>query len=324
MKKFLISFAFLLCAGLCFAGTKKTLLKTTSDIMNPANWSPSGVPQSGDTIVIPSGKQMQIAMSFSFPFGVHLRIYGEMKLTGSPINLYLDNASTIIVYHNAKLTGLNSNQKIFLNNLQIFSGATAVNGSKWATVSTNGFTPYDPLPVKFLGFSASLKNKDVLVQWSTTEEVNASIFELERSFDAANWTTIAYIAAAGTTSATTNYSFTDKNINTGTVYYRVKQVDMDGRFTFTPVRSIKPGATQKAEVSIASMGQSKVLLQFPKEVSGTVVVRFTAPNGQLLAQQTLNRPFGQVVLNTTASLKGNYIISLTNGQDLNVAGKVIL
>lgn len=291
---------------------------------NNSTWNQNRKPVAGDTIVIPLGKTVTIENNESLGL-VYLKVYGTLKFSSGKLNL-ADN-STVRVYSLGKIQGSGSpSEQLKIGNDRVFRGSDpAVVGPMMADGTSSVFSPFaEVLPVKFLGFTASLKNKDVLVQWSTTEEVNASVFELERSFDAANWTTIAYIAAAGTTSATTNYSFTDKNINTGTVYYRVKQVDMDGRFTFTPVRSIKPGATQKAEVSIASMGQSKVLLQFPKEVSGTVVVRFTAPNGQLLAQQTLNRPFGQVVLNTTASLKGNYIISLTNGQDLNVAGKVIL
>lgn len=289
-----------------------------------ATWNQGRKPATGDTIVIPLGKTVTIENNESLGL-VYIKVYGILKLSGGKLNL-ADN-SVIRVYSLGKLQGTGSpSEQLRIGNTRVFRGSEpAISGPMMADGTSSSFSAFaEVLPVKFLGFSAVLKNKDVLVQWSTTEEVNASVFELERSFDAANWTTIAYVAAAGNTSATTNYSYTDKNINSGTVYYRVKQVDMDGKFTFTPVRSIKPGATQKAEVNIASMGQSKVLLQFPKEVSGTVVVRFTAPNGQLLAQQTLNRPFGQVVLNTTASLKGNYIISLTNGQDLNVAGKVIL
>lgn len=289
-----------------------------------STWNQGRKPSTGDTVVIPLGKTVIVENNESLGL-VYIKVYGVLKFSSGKLDL-ADN-SVVRVYSLGRIEGSGSNsEQLRIGADKVFRGSDpAVVGPMMADGSSSAFLPFaEVLPVKFLGFSAVLKNKDVLVQWSTTEEVNASVFELERSFDAANWTTIAYIAAAGNTSATTNYSYTDKNINSGTVYYRVKQVDMDGKFTFTPIRSVKPGTIQKTEVNIASMGQSKVLLQFPKEISGTVVVRFTSPNGQLLAQQTLNRPFGQVVLNTTASLKGNYIISLSNGQDLNVASKVIL
>lgn len=289
-----------------------------------STWNQGRKPATGDTVVIPLGKTVTVENNESLG-RVYIKVYGVLKFSSGKLDL-ADN-SIVRVYSLGRIEGSGSNsEQLRIGNDKVFRGSDpAVTGPMMADGTSSAFFPFaEVLPVKFLGFSAVLKNKDVLVQWSTTEEVNASVFELERSFDAANWNTIAYIAAVGNTSATTNYSYTDKNINSGTVYYRVKQIDMDGKFTFTPIRSVKPGTIEKTEVNIASMGQSKVLLQFPREISGTVVVRFTAPNGQLLAQQTLNKPFGQVVLNTTASLKGNYIISLSNGHDLNVASKVIL
>jgi hypothetical protein len=323
MKKLILIIAATLLYSVTFANPVNKAA-SSGKWQNSSTWNQGRAPLAGDTIVIPLGKIVTVEDNEDLGL-VYIKVYGILKFSSGKLNL-ADN-SIVRVYSLGRIEGSGSNsEQLRIGNDKVFRGSDpAVLGPMMADGTSSIFSPFaEVLPVKFLGFSAVMKNKDVLVQWSTTEEVNASVFELERSYDASNWSTIAYVAATGNSSATTNYSYTDKNITSGTVYYRVKQVDMDGKFTLTPIRSVKPGTIQKTEVNIASMGQSKVLLQFPKEISGTVVVRFTSPNGQLLAQQTLSKPFGQVVLNTTANLKGNYIISLTNGQDLNVASKVIL
>ncbi|HEX2608546.1 MAG TPA: hypothetical protein VHK91_14255, partial [Flavisolibacter sp.] len=76
-----------------------------------------------------------------------------------------------------------------------------------------------------------------------------------------------------------------------------------------------------ASVTIAAI-QQKVVLQFPAEVKGTIVVRVVNLSGQVVETQTLQGAQGQVVLNTRA--KGHNIIALSNGAELNTARQVVL
>jgi hypothetical protein len=165
------------------------------------------------------------------------------------------------------------------------------------------------------------KNSDVLVQWATSEEFNAEIYHVERSLDGSNWSPIAYVTATGNSSALNNYSFTDKNVSTKVAYYRIKEVDADGKAVYTSVRSIKFETTFTMDIKIASIS-NKVLLQFPKEVKGNLTVRIVSKSGLVVDQQTINNPVGQVVLNS--KFTGNYIIAVSNGQDINTAKQVIL
>lgn len=324
MKKFylivLLLFAFQLSS---FAGVK-TLTRSTSNIMDVTAWSGGQLPQPGDTVIIPASRILTLSSTFSFPFSTHLRVYGEIRLTGSPINISLDAASTIIIYGGGRLSGTVAAQRIYLNGLQIYNGIQTINGAMWATQATNGFVPYgvtSTLPVKFIGFTATRKNNDVLVQWSTSEEVNASIFEVERSINGAEWSTIAYVAAIGNSSSVNNYSFTDKSVFAKLVCYRIKEIDADGKTTITPVQTVKMDGHTASGIKIASV-QKKVLLQFPSPVKSNVIIRFVSMNGQVIDQQTINNPVGQVVLES--KLTGNYIISLSNGHEINTAKQVIL
>jgi hypothetical protein len=253
-------------------------------------------------------------------------VNGKLTFKENNSTLNLGSTAVVIVYTNGQINGGGSaSQKIRLNGQQIFKGNDApINGPQMASATSDGFTAFanSPLPVKFVGFTLTLKNNDVLVQWSTSEEINADIYHVERSVDGVNWSVIAYVAALGNTSNLSNYSFTDKNVAAKIAYYRIKEVDVDGKTVFTPVKSIKSDVAFSAnEIKIATVNK-KLLLQFAQEVKGQLIVRFVTQNGQIVDQQTINNPVGQVVLNSKVS--GNYIISLSNGQNINTAKQVIL
>jgi uncharacterized repeat protein (TIGR01451 family) len=100
-----------------------------------------------------------------------------------------------------------------------------------------------PLPVVLTDFTAqAVANRDALLSWHTASEKNNHHFDIERSFDGNSFTNIGQLAGHGTTSAASAYAFTDASVAakaTGPVYYRLRQVDLDGTATFSPVRSVR-------------------------------------------------------------------------------------
>lgn len=102
-----------------------------------------------------------------------------------------------------------------------------------------------PLPVTLLNFTAVLQGKASDLKWSTTQEINSSYFSIERSKDGAQFDVIGKVNAAGNSNIKSDYSFTDANVyslSVNTVFYRLKMVDKDGKFAYSPVAlvSIKP------------------------------------------------------------------------------------
>jgi hypothetical protein len=291
-----------------------------------ATWNLNRLPQVGDTIIIPGGKTITINNDQDFNGFVYLKVIGTLKFQNNSSTLSVDAPSVIIIYSGGQIAGGGSpSQKIRYNNSIIFDGNDApITGPQMASATSGGFSAFasSPLPVKFIGFAVTSQNNNVLIQWSTSEEINANMYEVERSEDGSSWSTIAYVSAIGNSSAVNNYSYTDKNITAKVVYYRIKEVDIDGKTSTTAIKSIKSNVTYtNADIKIASV-QNKVLLQFPNEIKGSLTVRFVSMTGQLVDQQTINNPLGQVVL--SSKVTGNYVISVTNGQDLNTAKQVIL
>jgi len=290
-----------------------------------STWNLNRVPQIGDTIMIPLGKTVIIDDDENFQGFVYLKIFGKLIFQENNSTLNVDAPSIIAVFPDAMILGNGSpSQKIRYDNSIIFKGNNSVLGPQMATATSNGFTPFafSPLPVKFIDFTVTLQNKNVLIQWSTSEEMNAAIYEVERSTNGVNWNTIAYVAAIGNSSVVNKYAFTDKTLSSNLAYYRIKEVDVDGRTAFTSVKSIMADDRSGiSDIQIAS-ASNKLLLQFPQPIRGKVTVRFVSLSGQVVDQQMINDPAGQVILNSKFS--GNYIISISNGQNINASKQVIL
>jgi Secretion system C-terminal sorting domain len=90
-------------------------------------------------------------------------------------------------------------------------------------------------PVTFSKFEANCNDKGTSIEWATSQEINSKNYEVEKSFDGANWKSIATIKAAGNSSTDKVYNYLD--LVSGAANYRIKQVDMDGRFTYTAIKS---------------------------------------------------------------------------------------
>lgn len=99
----------------------------------------------------------------------------------------------------------------------------------------------EPLPVELTSFSSRTSADGVTLLWSTASETNNHGFEVERSCDGNIFSNVGFINGAGTSTETHNYSFTDKLENnfTGTLYYRLKQVDFNGQASYSQILTVK-------------------------------------------------------------------------------------
>ena len=91
------------------------------------------------------------------------------------------------------------------------------------------------MPVKLLNFSATEDNTSIRLLWQTAQENNSKNFEIEHSLNTVTWKTLARQPAAGYSSVVSSYSFNDASPAKGENYYRLKQVDKDGSFTYSNV-----------------------------------------------------------------------------------------
>jgi len=89
------------------------------------------------------------------------------------------------------------------------------------------------LPIKLMHFSAVAEDKTILTSWTTASETNNDYFTVERSVNAADYIEIGKVKGAGNSSNALHYSFEDKDPVPGIIYYRLKQTDFNGAFTYS-------------------------------------------------------------------------------------------
>jgi len=109
------------------------------------------------------------------------------------------------------------------------------------TLASGALTSPSPLPVVLTAFTGQATSTGNILRWTTASETSSDYFEVERSADGQEFTKIGQLAAAGTTTATHGYQFTDAAA-AATSYYRLRQVDFDGTASYSPVVTLAASA----------------------------------------------------------------------------------
>lgn len=114
------------------------------------------------------------------------------------------------------------------------------------------------LPIELLYFNGTQNNNISSLEWATATENNTDFFDIEYSTDAIEWTTVGVIKSAGFSSTTITYKYDHNNTYLGYSYYRLKQVDLDGKFEIFNVVSVYNGHVDKVPVAYYDMNGTRI------------------------------------------------------------------
>lgn len=186
----------------------------------------------------------------------------------------------------------------------------AISNDGYYTLATKDYV-LSPLPVVLVSFDANLLNeRQVALSWETASEQNSSYFELLKSADGQNWYSIGTVPAGGNTSEPLTYSFLDEATLKGVSYYQLKQIDQNGYFRLSDIRSVNNSAQVK-QVKIYPNPSDKGLVTI---VSDEPISSLSVYNalGQMVYGKALNSD-ETCVLDTQNFESGMYWIHL-NGE----------
>ena len=106
--------------------------------------------------------------------------------------------------------------------------------------SNTVYASTNALPVELTSFIGKPNEAGVELKWVTATEINNYGFEIERRLiESANWMKVGFVKGSGSSLVKKNYSFSDKNISVGKYFYRLKQIDFDGKIEYSKVVEIK-------------------------------------------------------------------------------------
>jgi hypothetical protein len=138
----------------------------------------------------------------------------------------------------------------------------------------------EPVPVELKGFTANISGKKVNLDWSTSTETNNMKFEVQRKYDEIDWSTIGSVKGNGTTTQTHSYSFSDdlNSISSSKIFYRLKQIDFNGSFTFSD------------EISVTNMIVSLFELEqnYPNPFNPSTSIQYTLGSKQFVSLKVYN------------------------------------
>lgn len=195
-----------------------------------------------------------------------------------------------------------------------WTNATTVGASSWSQTRSNitSFSPFvvedqqQILPIELLSFTAVRKNKaEVDLNWSTASELNNKGFEVERMLETENaFSKIAWVNGRGNSTQTTYYQLLDKNAFSNVSYYRLKQVDLDGTFSYSDIRAVR-GVEDGA----------RLIDVFPNPIDDYINIRLTTK--ATTATIKVQDASGKEILIATKKIPSTQLITIDNLSDLS-------
>ena len=172
------------------------------------------------------------------------------------------------------------------------------------------------MPVKLSSFSAVRSKQVVSINWSTESEIDAKEFIVERA-EGTEFRSAGTIPSNGNSSTKKSYSFSDKNENVGNTYYRLKNVDLNGKFTYSQIRTVKGyGVTDDVTVfPNPARSNSKISLNGVAANSSIQLIDFSGKVLRNINSNTVNS------LDLSGVKNGTYLIRIVDKATSEIVNK---
>jgi Zn-dependent metalloprotease len=264
---------------------------------------------------------------------------GTYKITNktfkvTPTHVNPTGSYEITLYYKASELGTFKNQITSMGKSAGSIGAGNMASSSYAEVKvesafntdyaytatfTSGFSgfglsdapPIGPLPVTLTNFEGRHTDEGNVLSWATAAELNNEYFAVEKTMTGKNFTEVGRVEGNGNSSIQQRYTFLDTNYPEGITYYRLKQVDKDGRFAYSHVIPIKALSSRNLKF-FPNPVQSLLTMELPDQELKSVDVRMINVSGQeVLTRQKVGVVKGNFNLDVAKLPAGIYRIILS-------------
>lgn len=241
--------------------------------------------------------------SYAFTFN-----FGGASKTAAQLN----KLKVVVPSNNDELqAAAGGDESISITRLIYSGGSNQLTGTLFAT-----------LPVNFVNFSGYKSGTKNVLSWTTGSESNSQGFEIQRASDGSTYSPIGFLntkAVGGRSVSELNYTFDDNNPLSGKKsYYRLRQVDLDNKSTFSNIVIINGDKPKTTEITGVFPNPANdllnVIVNTPQRANVTLAV--TDMNGKVVSQKIINIETGSntVPVEISQLAKGNYLVKVINGQ----------
>jgi hypothetical protein len=159
------------------------------------------------------------------------------------------------------------------------------------------------LPLIWQSFTVSKQNNSAVLMWTTAQERNTKTFIVQQSIDGANWNDLSSLPASGTKNTPSFYSFTHNKPSNGINYYRILQLDNDGKYTYSDIKSANFSIEEAPFIVLGNLiSNGNVALQ----VNVPTGISLFSMDGKLLFKKRLNVGLQNIDVSTYA--KATYLL----------------
>jgi len=175
------------------------------------------------------------------------------------------------------------------------------------------------LSVKKLSLTASLVSSNVKLQWNTTNEMDVNRFTAERSTDGVKFTAIGSVASKGNGNFTYQYTDNIEALSATVVYYRIKELDLNGNIHYSATVSVSNKHLTKVTVT-PNPFVSFIQVQVPSDKNETATLRIINAAGQVIYNKNVQLVTGQnsfTIDGLGNAAKGMYYFEIQKGEELS-------
>ena len=198
-----------------------------------------------------------------------------------------------------------------------FTGSTGALSNQLYFCNSGGVTLSTALPIRLFRFDGQATANGTLLTWQTLLEENNDFFTIERADNSLDFETIGTVKGAGNSAQLTSYEFFDDNPLLGPNFYRLKQTDFDGNFTYSNVIFIDYQPEGEAQISIfpnPAYQEEGISLSVKGLQNQDLDVVITDVLGKTVYEGQFNTQFSQKFALKPQLLPGLYILSVTNSR----------
>jgi hypothetical protein len=173
------------------------------------------------------------------------------------------------------------------------------------------------LPVQLKSFSTVKSGESTTIKWTTTSEKNNKGFEVQRSVNGSKFVAIGFVKGAGNSNVANSYSFVDTDKNVGSVCYRLKQIDFDGKSTYSKNACVTVETEKATNTAVVTPNpfRGSLTVNYSSQETSSVTIQLIDLLGKVHVQTTELVQGGEnlVNINTESLPEGVYFARIDNG-----------